>query len=158
MDKFHKHGAQVKIKMAGFLILIVLILAGCSSPTNPSTSSTGAIWATDISTSIGSSEKDTSQQVISYQITLKNREPAPITIHSITLLFPKEFDKRMLSDRKVSVENTVEPNASIKITGQLTFDASGVSKAQISSWGSPIKGIFATTEQSVFIQSQGPTK
>jgi hypothetical protein len=158
MNEFQKEVTLMKNIKAGFLILMVLMLMGCSSPANPSLSSTGVISATEISTSFGSSNTDASQQVISYQITLKNGEPAAITLHSITLLFPNELDKRMLSDRKVVLENTVEPNASIKITGQLTFDASGVSKTQISGWGSPIKGIFATTEQSVFIPSQGPTK
>jgi hypothetical protein len=158
MDKFQKDIAFMKKMLIGVLVLIEIMLMGCSSRTNPSPTLTGAILATSISTSIDGSNKDGSQQVISYQITLKNGEPAAITIHSITLLFPTELDKRIVSARKVSIENTVEPNASIKLTGQLTFDANGVSKADISGWGSPIKGIFATTDQSVVIQSQGQTK
>jgi hypothetical protein len=146
---------KTKKQFIWLLIVVLFIIAGCTSPVNHPNSAFGAIWATDISTSIGSSVNDASQQVISYRITLKNDEPSAITIHSITFLLSNELEKRLLSDSKVSIENTVDPNATIELTGQLTFDAKGVSKEQITGWGPPIKGLFANTEQSVIIQSHG---
>jgi|WetSurMetagenome_2_1015567.scaffolds.fasta_scaffold155294_3 hypothetical protein len=141
-------------KYPPLLIFLILILAGCSSSTTPNISSMGGIWATNISTSIGSKNNDVSQQVITYQITLQNREPMAVTVHSVMLLFPKELDLRIKSDRNVTLENTIASKGTIHINGQVEFDATGVTKEQISGWGPPIKGIFATTEQPIIIQTQ----
>jgi hypothetical protein len=151
---FGKRFSHMKIGILGLLMIITCFLAGCGVSPDISDSPSRGIWATNLSTSIGSTNEDGTQQVISYQITLKNEESLAVTIHSITLLFPSELDKRVLSDRKITVENTIEPQATIQINGKVTFDANGVSKTQISDWGPLIKGIFATMEQSVFIQSQ----
>jgi hypothetical protein len=145
----------MKTLFTWLLICSMGILAGCAAPVARPNSLLGAIWATDISTTIGSPANDASNQVISYRITLKNGEASAVTIHSITFLLSNELEKRLLSDREVSIENTVDPNATIEFTGQLTFDAKGVSKEEITGWGPPIKGLFANTEQSVIIQSHG---
>jgi len=146
----------MKKRILGFLILIALVLSGCGSSTNHATPAAGGISVTDMVTSIGGVNNDTSQQVISFKITLISAEPAAVTIHSIKFTLANEFDKRILSgDRQVTVEKSIEPNATIEINGELKFDASGVSKDQISGWGTPITGITALTEQTVFIQSQG---
>jgi hypothetical protein len=142
-------------RIAGTLFLIALVLTGCGAASNRPAAATGAIWATSVSTSVGSTNEGASQQVISYRITLKNAEPAAVIIHSIKLLFANELEKRMISDRQVTIENTIEPNASIEIDGHLTFSANGVSKTQIAGWGPLIKGITASTEQSVFLRSPG---
>jgi hypothetical protein len=157
VSDFRSKDRQRKMKRSfiWLMILISCILAGCAAPGNRPNSALGAIWATDVSTSIGSAGNDSSHQVISYRMTLKNGEPTAVTIHSITLLFASELDKRVLSDQKVSIENTIEPGATIELTGQVTFDAMGVSKEQIAAWGPLIKGMFATMDQSVIIQSQG---
>ena len=141
-------------KSTPLLILLILVLAGCGSSTNPNISTIGGIWATDISTSIGSKNNDVSRQVISYQITLQNRESMAVTVHSVMFIFPKELDQRLRSDRNVTIENTIASNETIHINGQVEFDATGITKEQILGWGPLIKGIFATTEQPIIIQSQ----
>ena len=135
-------------RLMGLIILVSIFLNSCSLSTNtPTSAPTAGIRITSMNTAIGGSEEDPNEQIFSYNITLFNTEPVDVVVHWIEPVLTGEISKRVLTaDRRIVVEKTFAPNSHLEISGRLTFDASGVSKSQITSWEPLLTAITVSSE------------
>ena len=135
----------------GLIILISIFLNSCSLSTNtPTSTPTVGIKITSMDTAIGGSEENSNEQIFSYNITLFNAEPVDVVVHWIEPVLTGEISKRVLTvDRRIVVEKTFAPNSYLEISGRFTFDASGASKSQITSWGPLLTAITVSSEMTL---------
>ncbi len=126
-----------------FLIVVTVLLAGCATAATPTPqAASDAIRFQHWSTGIGSANADNSQQTLSYDLTLINTASTAIDVHSIDLIFNTEIGQRAAApDHVVKIDRALPPNATYQVTGEITFDSTGVTKAQIAAWGPPIAQI-----------------
>ena len=120
-----------------FMIAVFLFLAACS--TN-STSGAGiinkaGIEINNISSSIGAVGENTNDietQSFKYTITVTNNDAQDITVVSINPELSKKFSERVSDkDTEVKVNKTISSGGSLDISGEIIFDANGLSKEQI---------------------------
>lgn len=138
------------------LIAAALLLASCAPVATPTPQAAAAIRFEHWSTAIGSANADNTQQTLSYDLTLVNTASVAIDVHSIDLMFNAEIGQRATApDRVVKIDRALPPNATYQVNGDITFDATGATKAQIADWGPPIARI---TVQADFIASNEAVK
>jgi hypothetical protein len=138
------------------LIAAALLLASCASVATLTPQAAGAIRFEHWSTAIGSANADNTQQTLSYDLTLANTASMAIDVHSIDLIFNAEIGQRATApDRVVKIDRTLPPNATYQVNGDITFDATGATKAQIADWGPPIARI---TVQADYVASNEAVK
>ena len=58
-------------------------------------------------------------------------------------------------DRVAKIDRTLPSNATYQVNGEITFDATGVTKAQIANWGPPIAKITVNAD---YAASNGEVK
>lgn len=86
----------------------------------------------EMTTFIGSKQGDTDEQVVSYIIHLLNTSAGPIHVKWVEPLLSDAFAMRVLSlDHRQAVDVTLAPEEGMEISGELVFDAHGLSKDQI---------------------------
>jgi|WetSurMetagenome_2_1015567.scaffolds.fasta_scaffold763013_1 hypothetical protein len=131
------------------ILIAVLLLTGCSVSSNTNARPQG-IQIIQMDTSIGGSEGNANQQVISYDFTLYNGESVDIVVHWIEPVLVGQLSERVINgDRRVQVEKTVSPNSSLEITGKFTFETKGATKAEITSWEPIFTGFNFSTEMTL---------
>jgi hypothetical protein len=132
----------MKKRIVEFLIVAVLLASCTTAATLPTPRAADAIRFEHWSTAIGSANAANTQQTLSYDLTLVNTASVAIDVHSIDLIFNTEIGQRATTpDRVVKIDRTLPPNATYQVTGEITFDATGATKAQIADWGPPIARI-----------------
>jgi hypothetical protein len=115
------------------LLSALILLSGCS--TNKPADKVSSIEITNIVTSIGAvgnNINDSDTQSFKFTITLVNNEPTDITIVSVTPILSEIFLERAADKNKIMpVNRIVSPGGSIDVTGEVIFDAKGMTKDQI---------------------------
>ena len=67
--------------------------------------------------------------------------------HFIDLILNDEIGQRAAaSDRVIPIDQALQPNATYQVSGEVTFDSTTTTKAQIASWGPPISKITVQAE------------
>ena len=133
------------------ILIAVLLLTGCSPSSNTNTDTrSGGIQIIQMDTSIGGSEGNANQQVISYHLTLYNGESVNIVVHWIEPVLVGKLSERVIeSDTRVQVEKTIAPNSSLEVSGKFTFETKGATKAEITSWEPLFTGFNLSTEMTL---------
>jgi hypothetical protein len=130
------------------LIAAAALLASCAPVAQPTPQAAANFiriehWVTGI----GSANADNTQQTLTYQLTLVNASSTAVDVHSIDLILNDAIGQRAATpDRRVAIERTLLPRATYQVDGELTFDATGVSKSQIAAWGPPITRITVAAD------------
>jgi hypothetical protein len=89
-------------------------------------------------------------QVFSYNYTLYNQGPERVYIDTAEPLFKKDFLTKVIpKQHKILVNKTLEPDSSILIGGQVEFNASNLTKEQISSLEPYIYAINITSTKTI---------
>lgn len=115
------------------LIALIIFFSGCAE-INDSSQVKNGLKIVECVYAFGGVEgfNNTSIQAYSYTFTIYNEENEEVYIDSIEPLFTKNISERVLTeDHKIVVNETLKPNSSIQIQGQVEFNASGLSKEQI---------------------------
>lgn len=132
----------MKKRIVIFLIAAGLLASCATTAARPTPRAADVIRFEHWSTAIGSANADNTQQTLSYDLTLANTASVAIDVQSIDLIFNAEIGRRATApDRVVKIDRTLPPNATYQVTGEITFDATGATKAQIANWGPPIARI-----------------
>ena len=115
------------------LLAIVSLLAitpSCSS--NTAEQAKSEINVSSFNSSMGENPDNLSQQIFSYSVYLSNNGATDITIRSIEPILTTSFNSKAIGNNySVVVENTMAPGASLEVSGEITFDTTGMSKEQI---------------------------
>jgi len=140
-----------------FLIAAVVLLASCTPAPQPTPQAAAdAIRFEHWSTGVGSATAANTQQTLQYDLTLVNTASVAIEVHSIDLFFNTEIGQRAAApDRVVKIDRTLPPTATYQVNGEITFDATGVTKARIANWGPPIAKITVNAD---YATSNGEVK
>ncbi len=114
------------------LIAVLLLLIGCS---NSDTRLRPGIEVSSITSSIGAVGENTKNfdiQSFKYTIALINNDVVDIKIISVEPELSEEFAKRA-EDRStaIQVDKVISSGSSIDVSGEIIFDAKGMSKEQI---------------------------
>lgn len=116
------------------LMLAVMILLNTACSGNAGERRPG-IEITGITSSIGAVGNNTAnmeEQSFSYIVTLKNNEPQELSILSIEPVLSAGFRERALGGTApVQVNGVIPAGGSMEVSGEITFDAKGLSKEQI---------------------------
>lgn len=114
------------------LISIVLLFMGCSR--NDSINKVG-IDINGITSSIGAVGENTNDfetQSFKFTITLTNNEAADIMIVSVRpILSEKFFERASNKDTVMQISRSISQGGSLDVTGEIIFDAKGLTKEQI---------------------------
>jgi len=119
---------------AGIIILtaILLLSVGCSRSDDPNKV---GIIINNISSSIGAVRENTNNhdtQSFKYTLTLTNNDAADIIIISIEPVLSEEFLKRVTAgDITIKVNSTIPQGDNLDVSGEIIFDAKGLTKEQI---------------------------
>jgi hypothetical protein len=143
-------------RIVEFLIVAVLLASCATTAALPMPRAADAIRFEHWSTAIGRANAANTQQTLSYDLTLVNTASVAIDVHSIDLIFNTEIGQRAAApDRVVKIDRVLPPNATYQVNGEITFDATGATKAQIAAGGPPITRI---TVQADYAASNGAVK
>ena len=143
----------MKKQFISWWLMAAALLASCVPAAAPPPPAADAIRFEHWSTAIGSTNADNTSQTLSYDLTLVNTASIAIDVHSIDLIFNAEIGRRAAApDRVVQIDRTLPPGATYQVTSEITFDATGATKAQIAAWGPPITRI---TTQADYAASNG---
>ena len=83
-------------------------------------------------TSIGSADGDTSQQILTYRATLSNEGKDNVIISWIQPVLSSSLEQRLITqDCGILIDQSIASNHWIEVSGELTFDTTGLSKSEI---------------------------
>jgi hypothetical protein len=112
------------------IVAILLLFSSCASPDSGSGKS--EITTPRANLSIGVNPDNVADQHLSYTIMLQNNGVTDVIVHSVEPVLLEAFAaKTNDKDLKVTVDKTVAPKAYIEVSGQIQFDATGMTKEQI---------------------------
>lgn len=119
-------------KVCILLMTAVLFLTACSTD---STMDKSGISINNIVTSIGAVGNNTDDyetQSFKFTITLTNNEAADIGIVSVEpVLSEKVLERVSGGDAKIQVESIIPKGGSLNVSGEIIFNAKGLTKEQI---------------------------
>lgn len=136
-------------KISIILLLFVLLpLAGCSGNNTLNTMSIEINTITSSLGAVGANTNDFETQSFKYTMTLTNNDASDIKIVSVEPVLSQEFQERV-SDRDtvIQVNKTVTQGSSLDVSGEIIFDAKGLTKEQIISMEPFIKEIRIIEER-----------
>lgn len=116
-----------------FLLVLAILFNGFKENSNSSQAEDGLkiVAATVVLGSIDSAN-NTSIQSFNYDFVLYNEENEQIHLDSVEPIFTKDLSARVLTENhKIIGNKTISPNSTIRVEGQVEFNASGLSKEQI---------------------------
>ncbi len=135
-------------------LIIVAILSLCcisSVACSDSDDSQMGIQIVDGVGSIGGDPENTEHQTLTYNWQLKNYNKEEVLLQWVQPNLSDELANRLLiDDVKVDVGKIVGSGESIEVNGVITFDASGLSKQEISE-DFDITGLTISTESMVYL-------
>lgn len=115
-----------------FLLVLAILFIGLKENSNSSQAEDGLkiVAATEVIGSIDSAN-GTSIQAYTYDFVLYNGGNEEIHLDSVEPIFTKDFLARVLTENHEIIGNkTISPNSTIRVKGQVEFNASGLSKEQ----------------------------
>jgi hypothetical protein len=137
-----------KISIA-LVTLILLLCTACAPSKLPET----GIAVAGITTSIGAVGEDTTNietQSFHYTITLVNHETAEVQILSLEPTLAEGFNARVISqDIKVDVNQAIAPGGTLQVSGEILFDAKGLTKEEIEALQPFVKDFRITEERTI---------
>ncbi|HYF81951.1 MAG TPA: hypothetical protein VEB00_02840 [Clostridia bacterium] len=132
------------------LISIILLFAGCSR--NDTLNKVG-IDITAMNSSIGAVGENTNDfetQSFKFTITLTNNEAADIMIVSVRPILSEKFLERASNkDTVMQINRSISQGGSLDVTGEIIFDAKGLTKEQIVSLEPFIKEVKIIEERTI---------
>jgi hypothetical protein len=112
------------------LFAALLLFSSCAPPDSDMAQS--EINITGMVSSIGAASDTPADQRFSCTITLQNNGLTDVTIRYIEpVLLGPFIDKARGNDFKIMVNKTIAPEACIEVSGEILFDALGMTKEQI---------------------------
>lgn len=139
-----------KFRILVFMSLL-LLLPACTANSTPNTPSKLGLEINSINSSIGAigeNTKDIETQSFKYTVTLTNNEPTDITIVSVNPVLSEKFLERVSNkDTVVKVNKTISKGGSLNVTGEIIFDAKGLTKEQIVSLQPFVKDVKILEER-----------
>jgi hypothetical protein len=131
------------------LAALVLGMSGCAAlGKDAQQAATPDLQVPELTTSIGRRQGDTDEQVFSYTVYLQNTSEAPIHVKWIEPLLSEPFSPRVLSsDPRLTVDATLAAQEGREISGELVFDAQGLTKDQILALEPFMSGINVASER-----------
>lgn len=142
------------------LALSLLWLAGCAAPVQTPVApplKNGALFSglqlTGMSTAIGAAPEGPNRQVVTYHATLFNPGPNPVTLAWVQPKVKDALAQRVdAAGLRQAVGQTIPPNSPLVVDGSFSFDATGLSKADIDAIGSPFSQLTISTEQTLALE------
>jgi len=132
------------------LIVVFLLFSGCSSNNTVTTMGIDINSITSSIGAVGGNTNDFETQSFKYTITLTNNDAADITIVSVEPVLSEEFIERALNeDRIIQVNELIPHGSSIDVTGEIVFDAKGMTKEKIISMEPFVKEIKIVEERTI---------
>lgn len=116
-----------------FLLVLAILFIGLKENSNSSQAEDGLkiVAATVVLGSIDSAN-NTGIQSFNYDFVLYNEGNEEIHLDSVEPIFTKDLLARVLiQNHEIIVNKTISPNSTIRVEGQVEFNASGLSKEQI---------------------------
>ncbi len=116
-----------------FLLTLTILFIGFKENYDSSQTEDG-LKIVEATLVLGSVEgvNNTSIQTYNYDFALYNEGSEEVYLDSIEPLFSKDFLARVLTeDHKIIGNRTIGPHSTIRVKGQVEFNASGLSKKQI---------------------------
>lgn len=139
-------------KKIGLVVLISILLLFTACSTNNDSNMVG-IDIQNISSGIGAvggNVNDFETQSFSYTITLTNSEAADITIVSVNPVLTEKFSERVENkDTIIKVNKIIPGGSSLNVTGDIIFDAKGLTKEQIVNLQPFVKEVKVLEERTV---------
>ena len=119
------------LKYSLILVLILLMLVGCSTNTKEEIKNGIDIYSS--TTSLGGVNNNTDETVFSYTLNISNNNAFPYTINSVEPILSKEILDKLIDDNVVvEVNKPIESNGYIEVEGKIILDTKGMSKKEIS--------------------------
>ncbi|MDP2855994.1 MAG: hypothetical protein Q8N90_02610 [bacterium] len=142
-----------KLTIPLLAIIALSLLAGSCTSTEAELVKS-EISIPQISSSIGGNPNNFAEQHCSYRVTLQNNGVTDVTVRSIEPILSEAFAaKAKGKDFKVTVDTTVAPKTFVEISGEIQFDATGMTKEQIAAMPF-FKGIKINTDKVLPIPGQ----
>lgn len=116
-----------------FLLVLAILFIGLKENSDSSQAEDGLkiVAATVVLGSIDSAN-NTGIQSFNYDFVLYNEGNEEIHLDSVEPIFTKDLLARVLiQNHEIIVNKTISPNSTIRVEGQVEFNASGLSKEQI---------------------------
>lgn len=139
-------------KKVGILILAaILLLSSACSGSNERDKA--GIEISSINTSIGAVGKnanDFETQSFKYTITLINNEPADMSIVSVKPVLSEKFLERVSNGNvEIQMNKVIPKGGSLEVSGEIIFDAKGLTKEQVISLEPFIKEVKIIEERTI---------
>lgn len=130
-------------KILWVIFLAIFLLAGCS----PADTVPAGVHVTDLTVAIGGAEVSGDQQVVTYKVTLQNSTQNYLTVRWVEPVLNEPIAANLIGESpRITVVKTLAANNSSTFEGQFSFDSSGATKAQISSWEPFVKEVLIAAE------------
>lgn len=136
--------------------LAVLVLVSCVSatPTGSGLSEPG-LQIPSVQTSIGAVGGNPDRQAFSYTVALWNKQTEAVHLNWVEPVLSNRFAERVLTeDRRMTVDKTLAPGDAVEVSGQLHFDAAGLSKTELEALQPSLLRMRVSSEQ--VLQLPGP--
>ncbi|MDF3002138.1 MAG: hypothetical protein K0Q48_2257 [Bacillota bacterium] len=89
-------------------------------------------------------------QSFSYTITLRNNDTADITIVSVNPVLSEKFLERVNNkDTTIKVDKIIPGGSSLEVTGEIIFDAKGLTKEEIINLQPFVKEVSVLEERTI---------
>lgn len=123
---------MLKTSVTVLMLSLLLLFTGCSAG---NTQDETGIVITDIMSGIGSAGENTNDfetQSFKFTITMKNNEAADIGIVSVRPVLSEKLLERVPNkDTTINVNKVIAKGTSLSVSGEIIFDARGLTKEQI---------------------------
>lgn len=140
------------LKKAGILVLAAILLLSAACSNNNERDKAG-IEISSISTSIGAVGNNTNDfetQSFKYTITLINNEAADMSIVSVKPVLSEKFLERASNgNAEIQLDKVIPKGGSLEVSGEIIFDAKGLTKEQIISLEPFVKEVKIIEERTI---------
>ena len=111
------------------ITIVLLTSSGSCANSKPVKSGLAIPSATS---SVGGNTNNPADQIFFYTITLQNTRSTEVTVNYIEPILLDPFaTKAKGNDFRVTVDKSIDPGATIEISGEIQFDATGMTKEEI---------------------------
>jgi len=132
------------------LIFILLLCTACSSNTPLNNVGIDITWSMASIGPVEGNANDLETQSFKYSVIITNNEAIDITIVEIMPLLSEKFLERVSNkDTMIKVNKTISKGSSLEVSGEIIFDARGLTKEQIHSLQPFVKEVKIIEERNI---------